>query len=140
MRILGIDYGDARTGVAVSDPMGWTAQGVTTISERNNPEKVAEKVLEFIKEYSPTEIVLGLPKNMDGSQGFRTDATKKFAEILKTKTDIPLIFWDERLTTVAAARTLNETNVRGSKRKGIIDTVAATYILQGYLDNKAVKK
>lgn len=140
MRILGIDYGDARTGIAVSDPMGWTAQGVSTINERNNPEKVAEKVLDFIKEYKPSEIVIGLPKNMDGSQGFRTEATKKFAEILKTKTDIPLIFWDERLTTVAAARTLNETNVRGSKRKEVIDTVAATYILQGYLDSKAIKK
>lgn len=140
MRILGIDYGDARTGIAVSDPMGWTAQGVLTINERNNPEKVSEKVLELIKEYSPAEIVVGLPKNMDGSQGFRTDATKKFAEILKSKTEIPIIFWDERLTTVAAARTLNETNVRGNKRKQVIDTVAATYILQGYLDKRALKK
>ena len=135
MRILGIDYGEVRTGIAVSDLMGWTAQAVGTIHERD-PEKGAMAVLERMKTLNAGKIVSGLPKNMDGTEGFRTEATYKFADILKTKTTLPIEFWDERLSTVAATRTLNETNVRGKKRKNVIDTVAATYILQGYLDKK----
>lgn len=135
MRILGIDYGEVRTGIAVSDLMGWTAQAVGTVHERD-PEKVADAVLEHIKTLNAEKIVIGLPKNMDGTEGFRTEATYKFADILKSKTSLPIEFWDERLSTVAATRTLNETNVRGKKRKNVIDTVAATYILQGYLDKK----
>ena len=135
MRILGIDYGEVRTGVAVSDPLGWTAQGVCTINERN-PEIVAQKVAEYAKEYNAEKIVLGLPKNMDNSEGFRVKATREFAEILKTVCPVPIEFWDERLTTTIAIQTLNETNVRGKKRKEVIDTVAATYILQGFLDKK----
>ena len=135
MRILGIDYGEVRTGIAVSDLMGWTAQAVGTIHERD-PEKVAQAVTEHIKTLNAEKIVIGLPKNMDGSEGFRTEATYKFADILKNLTPLPIEFWDERLSTVAATRTLNETNVRGKKRKNVIDTVAATYILQGYLDKK----
>ena len=135
MRIIGIDFGEARTGIAMSDPMGWTAQGVCTVSERN-PEKVAEKVCEIIKEYKAEKAVLGLPRNMDGSEGFRAEATRKFAEILKTKTDIEIVFWDERLSTVSAQRTLNETGFNPKKKRSVIDTVAATYILQGFLDKK----
>lgn len=135
MRILGVDYGEVRTGVAVSDPLGWTAQGVGTINERD-PKKVAEKVAEYAKEYNAEKIVLGLPKNMDSTEGFRAKATKEFAAILGTICSVPIVFWDERLTTTASIRTLNETNVRGEKRKKIIDTVAATYILQGFLDKK----
>ena len=135
MRILGIDYGDARTGIAVSDPMGWTAQGLSTLSEKD-PKRAAEKVAEIAKQYGAEKIVLGLPKNMDGTEGFRTQATKNFAALLAEICPLPIEFWDERLSTVAAQRTLNETNVRGKKRKQVLDTVAATYILQGYLDKK----
>lgn len=135
MRILGIDYGEVRTGIAVSDPLGWTAQGVGTIKERD-PKMVAEKVVEYVKQYSAEKLVLGLPKNMDGTEGFRAKATRDFAEILESLCRLPIVFWDERLTTCAAINTLNETNVRGKKRKDVIDTVAATYILQGFLDKK----
>ena len=134
MRILGVDFGDRRTGVAISDELGWTAQGLKTIFHWN-PGEVANEVIKTAEEYNVEKIVLGLPKNMDGSIGFRGEATKSFAEILKSKTNIELLFWDERLSTVAAHRTLNETNLRGKKRKDIVDTVAATYILQGYLDS-----
>ena len=134
MRILGVDFGDRRTGVALSDEFGWTAQGLTTIFHWN-PEEVAKEVAKIAHESKAEKIVLGLPKNMDGSVGFRGEATKEFAEMLKGEIDVPVIFWDERLSTVAAHRTLNETNVRGKKRKNIVDTVAATYILQGYLDS-----
>ncbi len=134
MRILGVDFGDRRTGVAISDELGWTAQGLTTIFQWN-PNEVAKEVVKIADEYKAEKIVLGLPKNMDGSVGFRGEATKEFSEMLKEKTTIPVIFWDERLSTVAAHRTLNETNVRGKKRKNVVDTVAATYILQGYLDS-----
>ena len=134
MRILGVDFGDKRTGLAISDELGWTAQGLKTIFHWN-PEEVANQVVKAAEEYKAEKIVLGLPKNMDGSVGFRGEATKSFAEILKNKIQIPLIFWDERLSTVAAHRTLSEINVRGKKRKDVVDTVAATYILQGYLDS-----
>ena len=133
MRILGIDYGEARTGVAVSDPMGWTAQGLSTIHEKD-PQKVAAQILEYINTYQPTKIVIGLPKNMDGTEGFRAQATKSFGALLESMCALPIVYWDERLSTVAAARTLKETNVRGGKRNKVLDTVAATYILQGYLD------
>jgi len=134
MRILGVDFGDRRTGVALSDEFGWTAQGLTTIFHWN-PDEVAKEVAKIALENKAEKIVLGLPKNMDGSVGFRGEATQEFADMLKGKINVPVIFWDERLSTVAAHRTLNETNVRGKKRKNIVDTVAATYILQGYLDS-----
>lgn len=133
MRILGIDYGDSRVGIAVSDLMGWTAQGLETISEKNQ-EKVIERIIELIQEYEVEKVVVGFPKNMNGTVGPRGERTLEFVENLQAKTDVEVITWDERLSTVAAERTLNETNVRGKKRKKIIDTVAATYILQGYLD------
>lgn len=135
MRILGIDYGDARIGIAVSDIMGWTAQGVGTVYNKGW-SKLSIELDKIIKEYNPEKIVIGLPKNMDGTLGFRADATYEFAENLKTIYDGEIIFRDERLTTVGATRFLNETNTRGKSRKGIIDTVSACLILEGYLNEK----
>lgn len=137
MRILGIDYGDARVGVAVSDPMGWTAQGVGTVKNRGLDRLISD-IGEIISEYSPEKIVVGLPKNMDGTLGFRADATYEFAEKLKEIYTGEIILWDERLTTVGASRFLNETNTRGKNRKNVIDTVSACLILEGYLNS--VKK
>lgn len=134
MRILGIDFGDARIGIAVSDIMGWTAQGVGTLRNRRW-EKLSCELLEILKKYAPEKIVLGLPKNMDGTLGFRADATYEFAESLKTIYGGEIIFWDERLTTVGATRFLNETNTRGKARKDVIDTVSACLILEGYLNS-----
>ena len=135
MRILGIDYGDVRVGLAVSDPTGFLASGIGNVVIKGMNDAV-EKVTEKIKEVGAEKIVLGLPKNMDNSEGFRVKATREFAEILKAVCPAPIEFWDERLTTTVAIQTLNETNVRGKKRKEVIDTVAATYILQGFLDKK----
>ena len=132
-RIMGIDYGDARTGIAVSDPMGWTAQGVSTINERNNPEKVAEKVLDFISEYKPSEIVIGLPKNMDGTEGVRAELCREFAARIGEVTGLPVTMWDERRTTVEAHNILSQHNYHGKKRKNTVDAVAASLILEGYL-------
>ena len=118
MRILGIDYGDARVGIAVSDLLGFMAQGVRTIKNRGT-EKLLTELKEILDEYKPEKIVIGLPKNMDGSEGFRVDATHEFADALKTIYDGEIIFWDERLSSVGAARFLNETNTRGKKRKNV---------------------
>lgn len=132
-RILCIDYGDARVGIAVSDLLGITAQGVETI--KNKGKKVLfERLTELIKYYSPKTIVIGMPKNMDGTIGFRGEKTIKFAEELKSIYDGKIDFCDERLSTVSALMTLNETNTRGEKRKNVVDTVAAAVILQTYMD------
>lgn len=134
MRILAIDYGESRVGLAVSDPLGWTAQGIKTV-----PNKGAKKLLAelepVLKQYSPEKVVVGLPKNMDGSDGFRVEATYEFAERLKSIYSGEIVFVDERLTTVSAARVLNETNTRGKDRKNIIDTVSACMILESYLNS-----
>lgn len=132
MRILAIDYGDSRVGLAVSDIMGWMAQGIKTVPNHGE-KKLLSEIEPILKEYNPEKIVLGLPKNMDGTSGFRVDATKKFAESLKTIYSGEIVFWDERLTTVSAAHILNETNTRGKKRKNVIDTVSACMILDDYL-------
>ncbi len=132
MRILGIDYGDARVGVAVSDLLGMTAQGVRTI-KNTGIKRLLNELGEVLSEYKPEKIVIGLPKNMDGSEGFRAEATYKFAEKLKTVYDGEIVFWDERLSSLGAKRYLNETNTRGQKRKNVLDTVAACIILEGYL-------
>ena len=133
-KYLGVDYGDVRTGLAECDVSGMLASGITTIKE-GGMRKTAIRVAKEAEMRSCKKIVIGLPKNMDGSIGFRGEATQKFADMLKEKTEAPIIFWDERLSTVSAIRTLNETNVRGKDRKKVIDTVAATYILQNYLDS-----
>lgn len=132
MRILGIDYGDARVGVAVSDLLGMTAQGVKTI-KNTGMKRLLSELQEVLTEYKPEKIVIGLPKNMDGSEGFRAKATYEFAKKLETVYDGEIVFWDERLSSVGAARYLNETNTRGKKRKNVLDTVAACIILEGYL-------
>lgn len=134
MRILGIDYGDSRVGVAVSDLMGWTAQGVGTIKHRGM-ENLINDIKKVIDEYKPEKIVVGLPKNMDGTIGFRGEETYKFTDELKKVYDGEIIYWDERLSTVSASNILNETNRRGKKRKEVLDTVAASIILEGYLNS-----
>lgn len=134
MRIMGIDYGDSRIGIAMSDIMGWTAQGIKTIKNRGK-EKTLTEISEILNEYKPEKILLGLPKNMDGSEGFRVEATHEFAENLKTIFDGEIIFWDERLSTVGAAKILKSTETFGKKRKNILDTVAASLILEGYLNS-----
>lgn len=135
MRIIGIDYGDARVGIAVSDPLGFTAQGVETVPNKVY-NKMVERVVEIIKSYSAEKIVIGLPKNMNGTLGPRGEISKQFAEELKGYfPETEIILWDERLSTVQAAGVLNITNTRGKDRKNVIDTVAASIILQSYLDS-----
>ena len=132
MRLMGIDFGDARVGIALSDPLGIMAQGYGTI-KNDGTEKLYEEILSIIKEKEVTKIVIGLPKNMDGTEGFRADATKAFAETLKTYTNAEIDFSDERLTTVSAHGFLSEMNVRGGKRKGVVDTLSAALILENYM-------
>lgn len=135
MRILGIDYGDARVGVAVSDLLGIMANGVGTIQNKSKKQLMSE-LGAVIDEYKPEKIVIGLPKNMDGSEGFRVDATHEFAAALKKIYGGDIVFWDERLSSMGAKRFLNETNTRGKKRKNVLDTVAACIILEGYLNSQ----
>lgn len=136
MRILGLDYGSRTVGVAVSDELLLTAQGVETIERKdeNKLRKTCARIEELIKEYEVSTIVLGLPKNMNNTEGDRVEKTKEFKEMLERRTGLPVIFWDERLTTVAAEQVLMESGVRRENRKAVIDKVAACFILQGYLD------
>ena len=131
--LLGVDFGDARTGLAVSDAGRIIASGRESIHEKGI-EKVAERVAEYALREGVSGIVVGLPKNMDGSEGHRADRARRFAEMLQEKTGLPTALADERLTTVAASRYLNETDTRGKKRKGVIDTLSAQIILQNALD------
>lgn len=134
MRIMGIDYGDSRIGIAMSDLMGWTAQGVKTILNRGE-EKTLNDIKEILNEYHPEKIVIGLPKNMDGSSGDRVLKTYEFADSIKKIFDGEIVFWDERLTTVEASGILKSTQTYGKKRKEVLDTVAASLILEGYLNS-----
>ncbi len=134
MRLMGIDYGDRRIGIAVSDPLGITAQGVATL-ENGSKKKLALALSELLEKYTPEKIILGLPKNMDGTLGFRAEATYEFADFLKTLTDTEIVYWDERLTTVSATFFLNQTNTRGKDRKKVIDTVSASIILENYMQS-----
>ena len=131
-RIMGLDIGDKTIGVAVSDLMGLTAQGVTTI-KRVGKKKDIEAIKQIIAEKQVNKIVSGLPKNMNVKVG-----PQKFCELLKEETNLPIEFWDERLSTVAAERSLIEGNVRRENRKKVIDMLAAVIILQGYLDSKRI--
>ena len=133
IRILGIDYGDSRIGTALSDPLLITAGAHKTLP---NDGQHMNEILNIIKEYKVEKIVLGLPKNMDGSLGFRSEITMQFKNELEEIFEGEIILWDERLSTVSAIRVLNETNVRGKKRKNNVDKIAAVYILQSYLDSK----
>ncbi|WP_138752354.1 Holliday junction resolvase RuvX [Paenibacillus sinopodophylli] len=136
MRLMGLDYGDRKIGVAVSDAFRWTAQGTEVIERRRDGSEL-DRIAALVKEHEVSEIVLGLPKNMNGSIGPRGEISIEFAEKLKQKLNIPVHLWDERLTTVAAERTLIEADVSRKKRKLVIDKMAATLILQNYLDSKA---
>ena len=134
-RIMGLDVGDKTIGVAVSDLMGLTAQGVKTI-KRVGKKKDIEALKEIIKERQVNKIVSGLPKNMNGTLGPQGEKVIKFCELLEEETGIKIEYWDERLSTVAAERTLIQGNVRRENRNGVIDMVAAVIILQGYLDRQ----
>ena len=135
-RIIAIDYGDARTGVAVSDLTGTLAGEALTIQEWN-AEKLAQRLAFFARERDAEKFVLGLPKNMDGTEGDRCAIVKEFmAEVKKAYPDVEVFFWDERLSTVAATRSLIEADVSRRKRKKVIDKMAAVFILQGFLDSK----
>ena len=139
MRIMGIDYGDSRVGIALSDPMGVMAHGYKTLPNKVYP-KLLDAVCLIITEQKVDTVVLGLPKNMNGTLGPRAEVTKKFADdLLKRIPEIKISFQDERLTTVEAATFLNATNTRGQSRKNIIDTVSAEIILQSYLDTDKSK-
>lgn len=139
-RILGVDFGDTRTGLALSDPSRLLASGLETLSP-GGMEKTAEAVAKVAKERDAAAVVVGLPKNMDGTEGFRAVRCREFAEKLSALTGLPVAMLDERLTTVSASRYLNETNTRGTARKGVIDTLSAQIILQNALDRlRALKR
>lgn len=135
MVILSVDYGDKRTGIAVCDKLEMLASPVCVITEWNS-SALADKIVALALEKRAEEIVVGLPRNMDGSKGFRADACEELGELIKSRTEIPVKFWDERLTTVSAHRILSENNVRGKKRKSVVDAVAAEIILQDYIDSR----
>ena len=132
MVVLSVDYGDARTGIAVCDKLEFMASPVTVIHERENDRLVA-RIAELAKEKRAEKIVLGLPKNMDGSEGFRAEACRAFGAVLSEAANLPVDFQDERLTTVSAHQMLNATDTRGKKRKDLVDAVSAVIILEDYL-------
>lgn len=134
-RILGVDFGDTRTGLAVSDTSRFLASGIGYVSP-GGIVKTADKVAEVAREQKVSAIVVGLPKNMDGSEGFRAERCREFASLLRERLEenVPVAMIDERMTTMSASRYLNETNTRGQKRKGVIDTLSAQIILQNALD------
>ena len=138
MRIMGLDFGSKTVGVALSDSLLITAQGLEIIGrkEENKLRRTLARIEELIQEYEVTEIVLGLPKNMNGTEGERVALTREFAEKLERRTGLPVIFWDERLTTVAADKAMMEAGIRRERRKEYVDKIAASLILQGYLDSR----
>lgn len=138
MRIMGLDFGSRTVGVAISDPLLITAQGIEIIrrKEENKLRQTLARIEELIVEYQVEEIVLGLPKNMNATEGVRVELTNEFREKLERRTGLPVTMWDERLTTVAADKTMMEAGIRREKRKEYVDMIAATLILQGYLDRK----
>ena len=137
MRIMGLDYGSKTVGVAVSDLLGITAQTVETITreDENKLRKTCARIETLIREYEIETIVLGYPKNMNNTAGDRARKTEEFKEMLMRRTELPVVLWDERLTTAASERILQERGVRRENRKAVIDQVAAGLILQGYLDS-----
>ena len=139
MKILAVDYGDTRTGLAISDRTEVLATPVGTVTERN-AERLAQKVADSAKEQGAEFIVVGLPINMNGTRGPRAEKCEAFAQMLKELVDCPVEMWDERSTTVTAHNILNTTNVRGKARKAVVDTVAASVILESYLDHRRKNK
>ncbi|MBQ7477078.1 MAG: Holliday junction resolvase RuvX [Selenomonadaceae bacterium] len=135
MRCLSLDVGDKTVGIAVSDPLGLTAQGVKTVLRTSNKKDIAE-IGELISQYEVEKLIIGLPKNMNGTEGERCEIVRKFAaKISAAYPEVEQIFWDERLSTVAAEKSLIAADVSRKKRKKVIDKMAAVYILQGYLDS-----
>ena len=132
MRVMGVDYGDARTGIAVSDLL-CSIVGSTTVIHSKNSEKTLDEIARIVNEMEVGEIVIGLPKNMDGSEGVRADLCRSFAQRIEERTQLPVRLWDERRTTVEAHNILSEHNYHGRKRKNTVDAVAAALILEGYL-------
>ena len=132
MVIISVDYGDVRTGVAACDKLQLLASPVTVIKQKD-PELLSEEIKKICLEKKADKIVLGLPKNMDGSEGFRAEACKEFSKLLSEKTGLSVDFQDERLTTVSAHNILNATDTRGKKRKAVVDAVSAVLILEDYL-------
>ena len=135
MRIMAIDYGDAHTGIAVSDPTGLLA-GFTTVVTAYRPEAVAQRVAELAKEHGAEELVLGHPVNMDGSLGPRSEKAKAMQALLEEATGLPVVLWDERRTTIDAHHILYQSGKNARQRKKVVDAVAATLILEGYLTYK----
>lgn len=132
MKILAVDYGDARTGIAISDLL-CSIVGSTTVIHSRNDEKTVEKIQELIRQNGVGELVVGLPKNMDGTEGPRAELCRAFAAKLEQATGLPVRLWDERRTTVEAHNILSQHNYHGQKRKNTVDAVAASLILEGYL-------
>lgn len=139
MRIMAIDYGDAHTGIAVSDATGFLAGYTTTINSRK-AEVVLEELARLVKEHGVEELVMGYPKNMDGTEGPRAELYRSFAQQVEEKTGLKPVLWDERRTTVDAHRILFEAGKNAKKRKKTVDAVAATLILEGYLNFKRIQK
>ena len=137
MRIMGLDYGSKTVGVAISDALGITAQGIETIcrKEENKLRKTCARIEELVQEYEVTKIVIGLPKHMNNDIGERAERAIQFGEMLKRRTGLEVVMWDERMTTVSAEQVLIESKVRREDRKKYIDKIAAVFILQGYLDS-----
>ncbi len=141
MRIMGLDYGSKTVGVAISDPLGYTAQGIEIIRREKETKlrQTLARIEALIKEYQVESIVLGFPKNMNNTIGDRAEKSLAFKEMLEKRTGLSVVMWDERLTTVEANRTLMEGKVRREDRSKYVDMLAAVYILQGYLDSKSFK-
>ncbi|MBE3590322.1 MAG: Holliday junction resolvase RuvX [Firmicutes bacterium] len=135
MRVLALDVGDRTLGVAVSDPFGWTAQSLGTL-RRTRDERDFEAVLELVRRYGAERVVVGLPRNMDGTEGPRALRTRRFAEALRRRLPVPVEEWDERLTTVQAERALLDADVSRARRRRVIDGMAAALILQSYLERR----
>lgn len=142
MRIMGLDFGSKTVGVAVSDPLLLTAQGVEIIrrKEENKLRQTLARIESLIQEYEVEEIVLGLPKNMNDTEGVRAELSYEFKDKLERRTGLKVTMWDERLTTVAADRTMMEAGIRREHRKEYVDMIAATLILQGYLDRRKIQQ
>ncbi|HTY13735.1 MAG TPA: Holliday junction resolvase RuvX [Candidatus Omnitrophota bacterium] len=137
MRIFGVDYGDKRIGIAASDPLGITAQGVAVIGKGKTFDEDIKEIKKIMKKFdSVNEIVVGLPKTMSGEIGVSAEKVLKFVEALKSAFKIPIVTWDERLTTVQAQRTLSEAGLSAKKQRKVIDKSAAAYILQNYMDSR----
>ncbi|MDQ2087292.1 Holliday junction resolvase RuvX [Herbivorax sp. ANBcel31] len=138
MRIMGIDYGDSRIGIAISDALKLTAQGIETIKWNQGIKEPLKRISNLIVEYNIEKVIVGFPKNMNGTVGPRGEKTLEFIKNLEKRINgIEIVLWDERLTTVAANRTMREMGVKKTNKKKVVDQIAAVYILQGYLDSQS---